>query len=83
MNEQCPGSGPQRCVGFGVVIHDPYADCMCCRPGCDCGCRNDCPRFLAMKAAEAKAELEQELRAQRASVNRCGDTSGRNDPVDL
>lgn len=27
--EQCPGGD----------------SCTCCRPGCDCGCRNDCPRF--------------------------------------
>ncbi len=28
-NQQCPG-------GRG---------CTCCGSGCDCGCRNDCPRF--------------------------------------
>jgi hypothetical protein len=32
--EQCPG-------GKG---------CECCHAGCDCGCRNDCPKFQALVA---------------------------------
>lgn len=35
--------------------------CTCCRAGCDCGCRDDCPVFRRLiagelQAAEAKEE---------------------------
>ena len=41
--DQCPG-------GDG---------CTCCRPGCDCGCRDDCPvwrRLEARKSAETRVD---------------------------
>jgi hypothetical protein len=34
--------------------------CECCRPDCDCGCRDDCPRFRYMLRMEKAAEAAEE-----------------------
>lgn len=40
-----------RCPGYRGI-----EDCTCCRPGCDCGCRDDCPAFRAAIQREQKRE---------------------------
>lgn len=44
--EQCPG-------GSG---------CQCCRPGCDCGCRNECSLFIGLSAHRLREKDAAELR---------------------
>ena len=67
-------------------------DCTCCRPGCDCGCRDDCPVFRAMvrrervrlNAADPEAALEgakyaKMLRGEQAIAAQLAAANRKND----
>lgn len=48
---QCPGSSSP--LYFTPRAGDVYVSvikCTCCRDGCDCGCRDACPRFRYLVA---------------------------------
>ncbi len=60
--------------------------CTCCAPGCDCGCRDDCPRFrqdisLGIAAAQSQDVLfaccHGEQRCHECPDTKCGDNEQR------